>query len=83
MPKSIHERVRATLEKQEREKRGAESRANDSAFRRACRADEEYERGAEWAHEGNLTPPPRASADFIKGFRAGWDAETREMLGDY
>lgn len=74
MPKSIHERVRAALEKKAREEQRAAYRTHDAAMRKAERADIEYERGVDaFARDGYL--PKGASKRMQEGFLAASRAE--------
>lgn len=78
MAKSIHERVRAQLEKKVRDEKRVEDAAHDRRFRALEREDIDHERGVHaFEHDGFL--PANANANVRKGFNA---AMRSEYLGD-
>lgn len=75
MAKSIHERVRAQLEKKARDEKRVAERATDRSFAREERRDADFERGIEaYLTVGSL--PMSAS----KAAKAGFDEAARNEL---
>lgn len=69
MPKTIQERVRAALEKKERDERRAADKAHDARERKAEKFDADYERGVlAFERDGQL--PANANKRMQEGFRA-------------
>jgi hypothetical protein len=81
MAKSIHQRVRAQLEKKARDEKRAADQAHDRILRAAEKLDLEFERGQR-AYEEQGVLPQNASKEMRRGFMAAASAETREMLGE-
>lgn len=79
MAKSIHERVRASLEKKAREERQKADRAHDAAERKAERADMDYERGVD-AFETLGYLPKGANARMREGFEAASRADLESQF---
>jgi hypothetical protein len=76
--KSIHERVRAQLEKKARDEKRAEAIANERRFRAMESEDIDIQRGVE-AFERDGFLPANANANVRKGFN---NAMRAEYLGD-
>lgn len=74
MAKSIHERVRAQLEKQAREAKRVEDRAHDRKMRADEKHDADFERGVEaFDRDGYL--PANANEQMKRGFAAASRSE--------
>ncbi len=81
MPKSIQERVRATLEREQRQRDARErfqNRTKNAASEKLARADADRERGAALYMEGALIPV-NASRALREGYR---DAERHDLMID-
>lgn len=81
MAKSIHERVRAQLEKKAREDKRAADQASDRILRAAEKLDVEFERGQQ-AFEKDGVLPENATREMRRGFKAAAAGELRELLGE-
>lgn len=82
MAKSIHERVRAQLEKAARETTRAQDRAEDKILRAAERLDIEYQRGWDAYELEGVVARFGASAEWRRGNKAAQSGELRELLGE-
>jgi hypothetical protein len=87
MAKSIHERVRATLEKQARDAKRAERVRDERSDRREEKRASDYERGfQDGEREGSFgfVENKNLSREYLRGVREGIAASDREILGtDY
>lgn len=84
MPKSIHERVRAQLEKKDREEQRAERIRSERIDKRDEKRASDYERGfRDGEREGffGFVENKNLSREYLRGARDGIAASDREILG--